>query len=95
MDSGARKVIPMDQYVGRVVKGSRSRRYPLPHRGGATGPFFSSIQVDGVYPSRFSISEAIVSGDAIAPVPEPGTLTIWTTFGGIGLIAARRRRKAA
>jgi hypothetical protein len=32
---------------------------------------------------------------ADAAVPEPGTLAIWGTFGGLGLIAARRRRRGA
>lgn len=30
-----------------------------------------------------------------AAVPEPTTLTIWGAFGGLGLIAARRRRRTA
>jgi hypothetical protein len=29
------------------------------------------------------------------PVPEPTTLAIWGTLGGLGLIAARRRKRAA
>lgn len=31
----------------------------------------------------------------IAPVPEPATLAIWGVFGGLGLIVARRRKRAA
>ncbi len=30
-----------------------------------------------------------------AAVPEPTTLAIWGMFGGLGLVAARRRRRAA
>ncbi len=34
------------------------------------------------------------AGD-IAPLPEPTTLAIWSALGGLGMIAARRRRKVA
>ncbi len=30
-----------------------------------------------------------------ASVPEPATLAIWSMFGGLGLVSARRRRRAA
>jgi hypothetical protein len=32
---------------------------------------------------------------AVNAIPEPSTLAIWATLGGLGLIVARRRRKAA
>jgi hypothetical protein len=32
---------------------------------------------------------------APSPVPEPTTLAIWSMFGGLGMIATRRRRKQA
>lgn len=35
------------------------------------------------------------SGAPPASVPEPATLAIWSMLGGLGLIAARRRRRAA
>jgi hypothetical protein len=31
----------------------------------------------------------------VAPVPEPATFAIWGIFGGLGLIAARRRKQVA
>lgn len=46
--------------------------------------------------TTFGISHVTVWGSSGVPrsfVPEPGTMIIWSAFAGLGLVAARRRRK--
>jgi hypothetical protein len=42
-----------------------------------------------------TLDSFFTSGHITPVIPEPSTLAIWGVLGGLGLIAARRRRKAA
>lgn len=41
------------------------------------------------------VTQVVLNVTTSNPVPEPATLSIWGTLGGLGLIAARRRRQVA
>lgn len=60
------------------------------------------MSCDGLDDSQIAFKATFTDGSVgiyvahvTAPVPEPTTLAIWSALGGLGMIAARRRRKVA
>ncbi len=80
-----------------VIAGTLTSPHSHPNGDASASANMSVTQI--LLPDGSAVDPACITFDSgipvpSAPVPEPTTLAIWGTLGGLGLIAARRRRKA-
>lgn len=84
-----------------IASGSHGRGLNVVNPMIAYGLFFNmsnqspAEQLDGGARVEFLLPKGGVVGGPTPAVPEPTTLAIWGTLGGLGLIAARRRKRVA
>jgi len=55
-----------------------------------------TVSNEGLFPSVVGVDNVVLTEPPpVTTVPEPCTLAIWSLLGGVGVVGARRRRKAA